>query len=117
MALERLNVLIRFALSFILHSPCNCNPTLVFGVSNGSCHTVSFIKTSMDAMALLIGIEIEGREACGDKIQVINLGLDGHIDDRIDPAIPIRSCSSRPDILEGEGLIKGSRKFVVCPLL
>jgi len=71
----------------------------------------------MNTVSLFIWIKIEGREACGDEVQVIDLGLDSHIYDGIDATIPIRASPSCTDILEGKGLIKGLGEFVLGSLL
>jgi len=117
MALERFYVLIWFTLPFVFHSPCDCNPSLVFGVSDSRGNPTPSIETSMDAVPLLVRIKVRCREACGDEIQVVDLGLDSHVYDGIDSTIPIRSSSCCVNILEGKGLIKGTREFVLSSLL
>jgi len=92
MSLEGFNILIGLALAFGgFHSPCDCNPSLVFRISNGGFHTVSFAEASVDAVALIAWIKIRGCQSGGYKIQGVNLGLNSHIDDGLDASIPIRS--------------------------
>jgi len=71
----------------------------------------------MDTVSLFMRIKIEGCEACGYKIKVVDIGLDSHVDDGVDASISIRSLTSRPDILEANVLIKGLGKFVLDSLL
>ena len=119
MSLEGLNIIVgEFAKTlFGLHSPGNCHSTLMLGISHGSSNSKALVQSRVDAVPLFVRVKIKGREPCRHEIKGVDIGLDSHIDDGIHSTIPIRSRTSRSDILEGKALIKGTREFILCPLL
>jgi len=118
MSLEGFNINIWFTLPFGgFHSPDNSDSTLVFGIGNSRGNTEAFVQPCVDAVPLLIWVKVKGRETCGCDVQRINLGLDSHIDDRVNSSITIRTSPCCTSVLEGKCLIKGLREFILGSLL
>ena len=89
---EGFNILVRLALALLrFNSPSDCNPALVFGISNGCCNLKSPVQPCMDAMPLFIRIEIEGCQSSGNEVVLIEIGFNGSIDDRVDTTIAFKS--------------------------
>jgi len=67
-------IMVRFALAFRgFCPPSNSNSSLVFGVGNSSSDPVSFVQPRVDAVPLFTWIKIKDHEACGDKIEVVDI--------------------------------------------
>ena len=92
MPLQRFKIMIWFAFALSgLHSPCDCNPSLVFGVSNSRGNSIPSIESSVDTVALVVGVKVGCRQTSRGKGKVLHVGLNGTIDNRVDATIPFRA--------------------------
>jgi len=120
MSLEGFNVLVGFGVRDSLlrfDSPCNCYPSLMFGIGNSRGNTVSLVQPCMDTVPLLVWVKVKGCKTHGGNIQLIHICLDSHVNDGIHSTIAIRAGTGCTNILESNVLIKGLGKFVLGSLL
>jgi len=118
MPLEGIDILIGFAFSLLrFDSPCDCNASLVLGISNCCRDSASSVEASVDAMALLVWVEIRCCQPLRDKVVLFNVGFNSRVNNGVDAAVSIRSRACCLDILERHMLVKGSREFVLGTLL
>jgi len=122
MATEGFNVLIRLRMRDSLlrfDSPCDCHSSLVLGISHCGSDPKASVQPCMDAVPLLIRIEIKSCQSSGYEVVLIEIGFNSSIDNRVDVSVSvsIRARSGCTNILEANMLIKCLGKFVLGSLL